>query len=433
MRQVTTLFYACIFALCIADFATAPARAQAIDKTLVVVNEEAVTLSEYLARHRQEALQNARQVRAFDGEIDARILEAMIDDRIQAQMAVRQGIRVSPQEVERAMESIAARNGLSMQELFGQLASGGVAPDEFRGTLYEQQLIRKLAEQAVNARVTVSDEEVENYLASHPDPAGEDDAFEFSRLVVSLRDKTAEQEAADLENLAHIRQGVLDGRSFAKSAEEFSDAEDRDGGGYVGWQRASELPQAIVDALRKTETGGMSEIIRGDENLYLLQLHDRVQERQMFMQQKLRHILLLSDGSLDADELRERAEELHARIVDGEDFATIARAHSADQISGSEGGDLGWVNPGEFPPEIERELIAMEIGELSRPLFAGGGYHLLQVVERRETEVREEEAALRAREIIFQRKAGAFYDNWYGALRASAHIEYLIPQPSAEQ
>lgn len=426
-------FLILLWPLCLGGLGVAPgpafAQAIAIDKVLVVVNEAAITLSEYHARHRWEALQKSTDIAPFDGRVDRRILEFMIDDRLQAQIAARRGIRVTPEEVENAIAFIARQNDTSPPQLLKQLAEDGITAKQFRANLKEQQLIRRLVDTVVNARVTVSAQEIKNYLASHRELAASDQAYEVSHLSIALEGKSDSEAQSEQENLEHIRTAMLEGRSFAQSAREFSDSPNREEGGYLGWRKIGQLPKLFVQALRDTEIGEVSEIIRSTNGLHLLKVHDHREGSKVVEQQLLRHILIRPGPELSEAQAKERANELHSRLIAGEDFEGIARAHSADQVSGIDGGLLGWINPGDFPPKFERALSHLALNELSQPLRSRGGYHLVEVLDRRRTDISMEIAGKRARQVIFQRKAAAFYDNWYGATRDAAHIEYARPIP----
>lgn len=406
------------------------AHAAAIDKVLVVVNEEAVTLSEYQARHQREALEQSGGIAAFDGRVDDGVLNRMIDDRIQAQIAAHRGLSVAAAEVERAVAAIAERNQLTPAQLIARLSDVGITARQFRANLREQQLIRRLVDRVVNSRVQVSEREVENFLASHAEMTASDDAFEVSHFLINTGGKTAAQAQADFENLEHIRQGLLAGRgTFAQFVADYADNPDKSQGGYLGWRRVDQFPDSFVDALRQAEIGDITPIIRTANGLHLLKLHDRRQAGTIVQQQLVRHILIRPQAGERMAEAGERAAQLRAQIIAGEDFEKIARVHSADQISGAEGGQLGWITPGDFPPAFERAAGELALGEVSAPVRTPAGYHLIEVLERRDNDISLELAARRARQMIFQRKAAEFYDNWYGALRDSAYIEYIAVNP----
>ncbi|MDA7956086.1 MAG: peptidylprolyl isomerase [Gammaproteobacteria bacterium] len=420
----------CVLALWLgAPAAAALAQAVAIDKVLVVVNEEPVMLSEYQARHQRESLQNAAALAPFDGSVDLRVLNSMIDDRIQAQMAARRGLRVSDEEVENAIAFIAEQNNSGAGDLLQMLSSRGITPSQFRASIREQQLIRRLVDVAVNARVVVSDREIENYLTSHSELLASEEAFEISHLFISLQDRPQSEAESELENLRHIRRALLAGRSFADSAREFSDSPSAKEGGYVGWRKAEQLPALFVEALRKMKDGAISQPLRGENGLHLLQLHERKASGNVVVQNFVRHIMIRSGAERSPEEAAQFAAELRARILGGEDFETLARAHSDDAEGSVEGGRLGWVSPGELPQTLENAVRDLPLNQLSEPLRTGTSFHLLEVLGRRENDISRDLAAQRARRVIFRRKAAEFYDNWYGTIRDTAFIEYIAVNP----
>lgn len=420
----------CVLALWLgAPAAAALAQAVAIDKVLVVVNEEPVMLSEYQARHQRESLQNAAALAPFDGSVDLRVLNSMIDDRIQAQMAARRGLRVSDEEVENAIAFIAEQNNSGAGDLLQMLSSRGITPSQFRASIREQQLIRRLVDVAVNARVVVSDREIENYLTSHSELLASEEAFEISHLFISLQDRPQSEAESELENLQHIRRALLAGRSFADSAREFSDSPSAKEGGYVGWRKAEQLPALFVEALRKMKDGAISQPLRGENGLHLLQLHERKASGNVVVQNFVRHIMIRSGAERSPEEAAQFAAELRARILGGEDFETLARAHSDDAEGSVEGGRLGWVSPGELPQTLENAVRDLPLNQLSEPLRTGASFHLLEVLGRRENDISRDLAAQRARRVIFRRKAAEFYDNWYGTIRDTAFIEYIAVNP----
>lgn len=407
-----------------------PAFAQvAIDKVLVVVNEEPIMLSEYQARHQRETLQNTSALAPFDGTIEWRILDRMINDRIQAQMAARRGLQVGDREIERAIAFMAAQSEYSVDELLELLESRGISAQQFRASLREQQLIRRLIDVAVNARVAVSAREVENYLASHSELLDTDEAFEASHIFISLRGRSEEEAQSEMENLNHIRSAIVDGRSFAESAREFSDSPNAKEGGYLGWRRADQLPAPLTAALRELEAGGVSDVLRGESGLHLLQLHARKSGGKVVEQQLVRHILLRPGENTTESETAAFAEELRAQLKAGADFEKLARIHSVDRTSRVDGGLLGWINPGDLPEPLENMVRALPLNQVSAPFRTRSGYHLVEVLQRRESDISYQLAQDRARNVIFRRKASEFYDNWYGTLRDTAFIEYVAVNP----
>lgn len=406
------------------------AQSLAIDKVLLVVNQEPITLSEYQTRHQREALQKSLDLQPFDDNIDQRLLNRMIDERIQAQAAWRNNIRIAPAEIDRAIAFVAEQNDSSVPQLLAHLNRNGISTGQFRESIREQQLINRLLEIAVHARVNASPQEIENYLARHPELSAADEAYEISHLLVSLAGKSAQQARSEHENLAHLRQRAVDGRPFAQLVRDFSDNPDHQSGGYLGWRTTNQLPEQFMQALRELENGQVSEIITSHNGLHLLKLHAR-RGQQVVEQQHLRHILIRPSAVTEAadQQARQLAEQLYQRIAHGADFQKIAHAYSADQGSGANGGDLGWVTPGEFSPQFEQAARALQSGEVSRPVRTQSGYHIIQAVARRRHDINRDRAWRRAQQAIFRRKAQERYENWYGPLREAAYIEYIAVAP----
>lgn len=408
---------------------SSPAWSQslAIDKVLVIVNEEAITFKEYQTRHQRTALQKSNNVEPFAGDIDAQILERMIDERIQAQLATRRGISIPSEKVDRAILSIAQQNDQTLQQLLEYLEKNDITAAQFRASVKEQQLIQQLLEGAVNSRVRISEQEIENYLARHSDLTP-DEKYEVSHISILTEGKSDREIKAERENLAFIQESVLKDGSFAKAAQDFSDSPDHDKGGYLGWREVDQLPPLFVQTLRTLKVGGISRILQSQNALHILKLHDK-EGSAVVEQQFIRHILIRPDAELSERKAKKLAKKLYNRIVKGEDFESIAKTYSADSISAPQGGQLGWSRPGQFPPEFEKAARALKIDELSKPLRLKLGYHLIQVLDRRATDISGALSARRAEQAIFRRKAEEVYSSWFEPIRESAYIEYISASP----
>ena len=404
---------------------TAAASTIAIDQVLVIVNEDAITLSEYVARHKREALQGTQGFRDFDGEVSGVLLDQMITERLQLQRATLRGLTVSDQDIDRAMDFVARQNQISSDELLRQLDRDGITPTEFRNTLRDQRLIQRLVDVAVNSRVIVSESEVENYLQNHKELLATDESFEISHLFVQNSGKSDEEINSGRQRLAALRDTIISGVStFEQAVEELSDAS-KDQGGYVGWRKINQLPEVFIDALRRTTVGGVSEMIISDNGFHLLKLHQKDGGGEVVLQNQVRHILIQPNKDRTPEEAREQAAEIRSMIVAGEDFEKLARLNSDDNQTRTEGGLLGWVSPGETAPAFENVINTLPIGELSEPVATRFGFHVIEVLGRRNADLVEAQANNDARRTIFNRKAAELYDEWNQSLRSEAYIEYV--------
>lgn len=407
---------------------SAPTYAQTstIDQVLAIVDDEAITLSEYIARHGNESTINDN-LSAFDGEVDPRILEKVIDERLQTRQAEIRGITVSEEEVTRTVEFIASQNGLTADALISQLERDGYSLEEFRESLRIQQMIRKLIDAVANSRVVVSDQEIENYINARPELRNTDESYEVSHLIVMIQEKSASEIESEKENMQFIRDAIISGQPFDEAVRNFSDAANKDEGGYLGWRTSDQLPALFIDALREMDpsTNDISNILQSENGLHILKLHDRRGSGKMVKQQLVKHILIQPDEDNTLEEAEALAADIYQQLQNGESFEKLARLYSQDAQSRSNGGSLGWINPNDLDPEFQRVAASLPIGSISNPVATRFGFHIIQVLDRRETDMSNEQAMGQARQAIFRRKAEEIFSNWYRTIRERAFIEYV--------
>lgn len=402
------------------------AQTSTIDQVLAIVDNEAITLSEYITRHDQESIARSN-TNTFDGEVDPRILEQIIDERLQTRQAEIRGITVSEEEVTRTVEFVANQNGLTVDALISQLERDGLSVKDFRESLRIQQLIRKLIDAVANSRVVVSEQEVENYLNARPELRDTDESYEVSHLIVIVQGKSESEIESEKENLQFIRDAIISGQPFDEAVRKFSDATDKDEGGYLGWRTFDQLPALFITALREMDPSenAISEILQSDNGLHILKLHDRRGSGKMVKQQLVKHILIQPDEDNTPEEAQALAADIYQQLQNGESFEKLARLYSRDAQSRSNGGSLGWINPGDLGPEFQRIASSLPIGSISNPVATRFGFHIIQVLDRRETDMSNEQAMSQARQAIFSRKAEEIFSNWYRTIRERAFVEYV--------
>ncbi len=426
------LVRSCLISLALI-LACLPAIAQEfIDRVLVVVDNKPLTLSEYRVRHHQEVVDGGR-IAPFDGTVNPDLLEQLISERLQLGQAELRGISVSEQEVDAAIEFIARQNDVTSQALVEQLENEGFRFIDFRISVRNQQMIRKLVDSVANSRVIVSDQEIENYLNAHSELRASDETYEVSHLFVLTRDKPAEQVASERENMEVIRQRILEGLPFDRAVADFSDSGDKDDGGYLGWRTPDQLPEVFLEALRDMDPGSnsVSGILESDNGLHLLKLHDRKGSGQLVDQQLVQHILIAPNQQTTLEEAEDQANDIYNQLLAGESFEKMARLYSSDAQSRVDGGSLGWVNPGVMVPEFEAAASALPIGRISEPVKTRFGYHIIRVTDRRSTDIANEVAVNQARQAIFRRKAEEIYTTWLQSVRERAFVEYVgVAEPA---
>jgi peptidyl-prolyl cis-trans isomerase SurA len=416
----------------------APAAAASLaprqaDFIVAVVNSEPVTNHE--VRLRLARLQ--RQVASQGGaqppqELLAReALEQLILERAQLQLAREAGITVDDLAVEQAEQSVARQNEVTVPEMHRRLAADGIGREQFRQELRRQLTQQRLREREVDARVRVSDHEIDQYLREQG--TGADQAqvdLNLGHILVAVPEGASPAQVAERQARA---QAAADkaraGGDFAALAREFSDAADAGAGGLMGLRPADRYPELFVQATQAVPVGGVAGPVRSGAGFHVLKVVDKTRSGMpaTVVQSHARHILLRTGAQLSETAAAERLAEYRRRVQAGQaDFADLAKEHSQDG-SAKQGGDLGWSNPGSYVPEFEEAMNALKPGEISTPLVSRFGVHLIQLLERRETRLNPREQREMVRQMVRQKKIEDAYAVWAQELRGRAYVEYRDP------
>lgn len=420
-----------------------------VDRIAVVVNSEAITEREL----QQHVRMIERQLREQNIEmppldvLERQVLERMIVDRAQLQLARESGLRIDDGQLARAIDAIATENGLRTAQLRDRLQRQGIDFERFREEIRGQLIRQRLREREIDSRVQVSDADVDAFLASHARAgSGPDAELHVAQILLRLPEGASadeiERQRLRAEEVARQLQA---GADFARLAAAFSDAPEAMSGGSLGWRASDRLPQLFVDAVRTLNPGGVSPVLRSPAGFHVLRLIDRrsasstVAVGQPVVQTHARHILIRPNDIVSEDEAIRRLREIRQRIETGtDDFADLARQYSVDGSAGR-GGDLGWIYPGDTVPEFERAMNALAPGALSDPVRTPFGVHLIQVVERRTDESSPDRVRQQARQALRERRIEENYDDWLRQLRDRTYVEYkldryaILEQPPGEQ
>jgi peptidyl-prolyl cis-trans isomerase SurA len=406
-------------------------RGALVERIVAVVNKEVITASELAERVAFAERQLRRQNIALPERtvLERQMLERLILDKAQLQLAADTGLRVDEVQLDRAVQRIAENNKDTLAEFRRKLEGDGVAFDKFRAEVRQQILLTRLREREVDDRVQVSDSEIDIYLEDDQTAAG---AVEYNAAHVLVR--IPEQASPERIGQARARAekvsaDALAGGDFARLAASTSDAPDALQGGALGWRAPSRLPELFADALKTMKPGDVSGVLRSPAGFHVLKLVERrgAGVAAPVTQTRARHILVkTSEVVSEADALR-RLAGLRERIAGGADFAQLARLNSEDGTA-ARGGELGWVHPGDTVPEFERAMNALKPGELSEPVRTPFGFHLIQVLERRTADVSTERQRLQARLALRERKAEEAYQEWLHQLRDRTYVEMRLEE-----
>ncbi|MDP2256234.1 MAG: peptidylprolyl isomerase [Polaromonas sp.] len=408
------------------------------DFIVAVVNSEPITNNELrtkLLRTEQQLLQQGTAVPPR-GELVPQLLERMISDKAQLQMARASGLRVDESAVDAAVESIARQNQITVDELRRRLKIDGIDYKQFRSELRDELLVTRLRQREVESRVTVSEQDIDQFLRDQQGSTGP--AADLSALALNLAEilvavpenATPAQVAALQAKAQQVLERARSGADFTALANEFSSAPSRSNGGQMGLRTADRYPPLFVEATQSLRAGGLAGPVRSAAGFHILKV---VEKRQAGMpdaaitQTRARHILLRPTPQLSEAAAIEKLAGFKKRILAGQaDFAALARESSEDG-SAKDGGDLGWANPGMFVPEFETVMNGLSPNQVSDPLVSRFGVHLLQVLERRETQLSAREQRDIARNVLREKKQQEAYATWVQDVRGRAYVEFREP------
>jgi len=406
-----------------------------VDTIIAVVNSEVITLKELEDRLKliERRMQREKIQMPARDVLKGQLLERMIVNRAQIQLAKESGIRVDDIMLDRSVARIAEQNNLSIQSFRDQLEKDGIPFSRFREEIREEITLQRLREKEVDNKLQISESEIDNFLAASAGKTqGAEDEINIAHILVRVPENASAQQIADRRQRAETAMTQLkSGGDFAKIAASFSDASDAMAGGLIGWRSQSRLPQLYVEVTEKLAPNEVSEVVRSANGFHILKLLGKrsaseVQSggARMVQQTKARHILIKVNQVVPASEAKRKLTELKTRLNNkAAKFEDLAKLYSND-LSASKGGDLGWVYPGDTVPEFERAMNALQPGQVSEPVESPFGYHLIQVVERKTEEISRERLRLTARQALRDRKLEEAYEDWLRQLRDRAYVEY---------
>jgi peptidyl-prolyl cis-trans isomerase SurA len=405
------------------------------DFIVAVVNSEPITNSEVRLKVIRTEQQIAQQGAAMPprGELVRQLLERMISDKAQLQMATASGIRVDDNAIEAAVQAVANQNQVTVDELRSRLRADGVDYAQFRSEVRDELLVGRLRQREVDAKVTVSEQDVDQFLRDQGGASADASpvALSLAEILVAVPENATPEQVAALQARA---QQVIDrarsGTDFTALAAEFSASPTRATGGQMGLRTVDRYPPLFVDATQSLQAGGLAGPVRSGAGFHILKV---IEKRQAGMPSALvtqthaRHILLRLTPRLTEAAAIEKLAELKKRIQAGQtDFAVAARENS-DDGSAKEGGDLGWTGPGLFVPEFEKVMNGLAPNQISDPLVSRYGVHIIQVLERRETQLSQKDQREIARSALREKKQNEAYALWAQDVRGRAYVEYREP------
>ena len=408
----------------------AHAKIELLDRVIAVVDSGVVMESE-LNKRVKEIVDRLRQSNTELpplSVLEEQVLERLITEEIQMQIAERAGIKISDSELNKTLLGIASQNSLSLEEFRVDIEGQGASYRDFRDTVRKEMIIQRVQRGKVGGRVEISEQELENFINSEEGRTKLAEEYSVQQILISIPGKANETQIDKAKNQAvDILEKIRAGEDFGKLATTHSSGQNALEGGYLGWRKATELPSLFATEVANLKVGQTSEPLRSGAGFHLIHLADKRGNTVKFEDQTLaRHILVQSSEIRTETQTKLLIQDIADRLKKGEDFRQLARQFSEDPGSKMDGGELGWNKKGDYDPAFEDTLNKTAIGETSEPIKSSFGWHIIEVLDRRNEDVSSEEQKNRAYQIIYKRKFEQELQSTLVELRAEAYVDIKL-------
>ena len=415
----------------------ANAAVQPLDKVVAIVDNDVIMQSQL-----DQRVHEVQQTIAKRGQgvppasvLDQQVLERLIVENLQLQLGERAGIRITDEELNQAIGSIAQRNGMTIEQFRQALARDGLSYEDARDQVRREMVISRVRQRRVAERIQVSEQEVKNFLASDLGKMQMSEEFNLANILIPTPE-SANSEAIQnaYKQAVDIYNELKKGADFGQMAIRRSGSDTALEGGDMGWRKAAQLPPPFDRLLSQMPVGEITEPIRTPGGFIILKLNGkRGGESVVVDEVHVRHILLKPSEIRSPAATKELADKLYERITSGEDFATLAKTYSEDPGSALNGGDLNWVNPDSLVPEFREAMADTPQGVLSKPFQTQYGWHVLEVLGRRATDSTSQAREQQAMNVLRNRKYDEELQTWLRQIRDEAYVEIKLPGANSQE
>ena len=406
------------------------AKIQLIDRVIAVVDSGVIMESE-LNKRVEEIIGRLRS----EGTelppkklLEEQILERLIIEEIQLQIGDSAGVKISDAELNRALSMLASQNSMNLEQFKESLDANNSSYSKLRDSVRKELIIQRVQRGKVGANIEISEQEIENFLNSEEGRSKLAEQYNVQQILLSLNSEAPESKVnSTKEKGADIIRRYNEGESFEKLAATYSSDQNALEGGSLGWRKATELPTLFSDVVTKMKVGEASELIRSGAGFHIIRLAEKKGDVVKFEDQTLvRHILVQPSEIRSEKQTKDLMNEIYQKLVDGEDFKQLARQHSEDPGSKMEGGELGWSAPDTFDPAFEAVMNSVDIGVFSTPFQSSFGWHILEVLDRRNEDISDDVRKNRAYSIIFNRKFEQELQRTLIELRSESYVDIKL-------
>jgi peptidyl-prolyl cis-trans isomerase SurA len=401
------------------------AATEVIDQVVAIVDDDIVMASEL--RERVAAVTNNLRARGItpppNNELIQDTLDRLILESIQLQKGSRAGVRISDEQLNQAISRIAAQNNMTLAQFQQALEQRDQSYNGMREQVRREMIIQRVQGGNVNQRIQITEQEVGNFLDTKEGKSLTQSQYHVLHALLALQSDPSDSEiAAARKQLDQAMQRIRGGEPFEKTVES-SNLPYLITDGDLGWRKLDDLPSIFSDIVPQLTPGETAGPIRSDSGFHLVYLEAVRGREQIVTQTKAHHILIKSSEIMTDEQARELAAELRARALAGEDFAELAKEYSQDIGSAQEGGELGWMTPGQMVPEFEAAMANTAPGQISAPVQTPYGWHIVEVEGRREQDMTDQATRAKATDYVHQRKYQEELDAWLQQIRDEAFVD----------
>ena len=408
----------------------AQAQVQSLDRVVAIVDNDVIMYSQLDQRLNEvEKTLNKRGGQLPPQDVlQQQVLERLIVENLQLQIGDRSGIRITDEELNQAMASIAQRNNLTLDQFRAALARDGLSYEQAREQIRREMVISRVRQRRVAERIQVTDQEVNNFLASDLGQMQLAEEYRLANILIPVPDAASpDQIRAAAQKTAEVYDKLRAGADFAQMAIANSGSENALEGGDIGWRKGAQLPPAFAELIRSLSVGDITEPLRTPGGFMIVKLQEkRGGDTQMRDEVHVRHILIKPNAIRSEAETQRLVERLHQRILAGEDFAELAKSFSEDPGSALNGGDLNWIDPNSLVPEFREVMAKTPSGQLSEPFKSPYGWHVLEVLGRRATDSSDQFRKQQAMNALRNRKYDEELQAWLRQIRDEAYVEIKL-------
>ena len=405
-------------------------KIELIDRVVAVVDSGVIMESQLNSRVEEilVRLKNDKAELPPLNLLEEQVLDRLIIEEIQLQLADRAGIKISDSELNQTLSRVSSQNNLSLEEFRLKLEAEGTSYKSFRDTIKKELIIQRVQRGKVGAKIDISEQELENFINSEEGRTQLAEQYNVQHILLPVKSGLSEIEIEAIEDEAvSLLERLENGESFEKLAASYSAGQKALEGGFLGWRTSAELPSLFAEVVSGLKVGEVAQPVRSGAGFHILKLTDKRGNTVKFLDQTLaRHILVQPSEIRTENQAEVLINDIYKRLKEGEDFKQLARQFSEDPGSKMDGGELGWSNPGDYDPAFEMTLNATEIGQLSEPIKSSFGWHIIEVMDRRNEDVSQEEQKNRAYQIIFKRKFDQELQSTLIELRAEAYVDIKL-------